>query len=201
MTHTHTLQPHRIFLYIGACLALLVPASPSGQAAPAPPAGVDALEQDGSHRARLYAGDCETIALTDAISTDTATRQSGSDETWWSSSFAMTMDGPLGDVTAEPHAISIDVVEGDLATSLACAEQTGEIVGDRLIVPITTTESGEVVGIAVLAEDDDGQVAVVVYLILAADGTPPRPTDRTEPDIDDADDTDDSIDDSPEGGV
>lgn len=174
---------------------------------------IDAMDQDSSYRGGLYAGDCESITLTDAITTSNATRESGSDETSWSYSFAMAADGSIGDVTAGPHSIFIERVEGDLSTSLACGELAGEIVGERLIAPLATTDSGEVVGIAVLRQGDDGaDVVVEAYMVLSADHALPGDEDDDEPDLADTDVIDDSIDEgdiiddesddgNPEGGV
>lgn len=206
MSRIHISSIARVFLCIGACLALTGWQSPVVGATPGQSPAADALAQDSLYRARLYEGDCETIALADALATDESSRESGSDETGWSYSFAMSVEGAIDDVISAPHAISIETVVGDLATSLACGELGGEIVGERLIAPLITPESGELAGIAILSEGED-EIAVVVFLVLSADGTPFRSADETEPNLDgtdNADDVDDSIDDGDmidEGGV
>ena len=186
----------RLFICVSACLALLGWTALSVAGAPGHLPGNDAMFQDDSYRAGLYAGDCGTITLANAIATGDSTPQSGSDESGWSWSFTMTLDAAIDDLTATPHAISIEMVESDLAGSLACAELTGEIFGDALIVPLTTTESNELVGIAAVSETDDQAVVVELYLVLAADGAPLRPVDENgmESDPGDSDEIDDSID-------
>src|SRR5680860_158614 len=130
----------RFFIVLGACFALLAWSSPELVAMPRLQPGLHAIQQNASYRARLYAGDCETIDLSNAIAAGDATIESGSDESSWSWSFAMTIDGPIGDVTAAPHAISVEVAEGDLVTTVACGELAGEIVGARLVTPLTAPE-------------------------------------------------------------
>jgi len=187
-----------------AGLALLGWSALSVSAMPWQQPGIQAIQQNVSFLAHLYEGDCGSIDLSAAIATDEATTETESGEISTSYSFAMSMEGPIGDVTGAPRAIAVEVVEGDLATTVACGEIAGEIVGSRLIVPLFATGSGELAGIAVLSESDEASVAVEAFLILSAEGSPLQPIEDEIPDLGDAEDDDEPIDDddvNPEGGV
>ena len=111
----------------------------------------------------------------------------------------------LPEIIAGPHAITVERVDGDITTPIACADIAGKPDAGALVLGLTAIDTGVLVGVATLSSGDAGDTNVVVYLILAANGDPLGATGEDDTGTDDVsgDESDATDDDeaAPEGGV
>ncbi len=197
---TLALLVHRRLVTLTGVLLVLIGLGAIGtRAAPGWPVTTSTQNQAPGevYSATLYAGACGDLDVP-TIVTDGATAESGSDATGWSYSFELGGGGSLSDLTAAAHVIAVDIAEGDLVTTVVCGELAGDVVGNRLVIGLTATETGELTGLALVTGNGDEPAAIKVYVILAADGSPLQPGEDTEsdPDLDVLDDASDDEDDS-----
>jgi hypothetical protein len=190
----------RLFAAFGLVLVLVVAGAAAGPptiaSAPLVQDEDDGDEATGTataregYSARIAAGTCETLNADSAFPLTTAAPH-GESPAGGVFVSETEVAVAVSDLLAEPHAIAIHAGEDDLQTALACGDVAGQAIDGRLIVALHDAENDDLVGIAVL-DENEGATAVELYLIRSADSA-----------IDDAGDAgDDAFDeDDADGGV
>jgi hypothetical protein len=174
---------------------------PTMLAAPQPVVHAPANAQDAPYTIRLYPGSCDALdmeLITDAAPA-VATPGAGTDALDPTYSFELDIESTLPDLVSEPHAIAVEMLEGDLTATWACGQVAGDAAGGKLVVGLASIETGDLVGVAVLREYEQGTVRIEAYLLPGSgssdDPGPEATDDGGDTEVPDGDDAD------PEGGV
>lgn len=117
------------------------------------------------------------------------------------------LNGSLAELLAAPRSLLIDATGAGVGTTVACGDIIGADIDGRVVIVISSVETGGLVGVGVLRPivDDASRVSVEIHLVFAADGAPitsnqTPETDDGEDAVDD-DDASDAPEEEPEGGV
>lgn len=163
--------------------------------------GAQARQADQAFTAYLHAGTCERFDPQTVVAESEATREAGAPESFQSLSFAMETDLDIAALRAEPHAITVEGMDADVATVVACGEIVTGAEATRLVIPVTATNAAVPAGMAVVSAADDGSTRVVLFMSVATSGTGAGAAETPAVDAEDDDAPADDDDSDPEGGV
>ena len=132
---------------------------------------------DVSHPAHIHAGDCANLDPTPAAplnnieprfddSDDDNANQPEGVLTAARVLYAQSEEVELSweDMLATSHAINVHMSNEDIETYIACGDIGGVVVDDTLVVALQPQNDSGYHGMAILTQDDDGNVDVEVYL-------------------------------------
>lgn len=160
-----------------------------------------AQQVDQTYTAYLHAGTCDRFDPQSAVAQVEATLEAGAPESFQSLSFAMESDLELAALRAEPHAITVEGMDADVATVVACGEIVSGAEAARLVTPVLLAGTDVPGGMVVVSASDDGSTRVVLFMTVTAGAPGAGVAETPEGDAQDDDMPADDDDSDPEGGV
>jgi hypothetical protein len=148
----------------------------------------DAEEPDVSHPSHIHAGTCDELDPNPAAPLNNVEPRlnDSDDEDANQPEGVLTaprvlyadseeVDLSWEDMMATSHAVNVHLSDEEISTYIACGDIGGVVVDDQLTIALEPQNDSGYHGIAILEQDEDGNVDVEIYLAEPADESDATP--------------------------